>query len=596
MKGKRSDVGSATDSTVDPHRYWNSMRDPSEGQLSDCVLLSSNVNIGYQNSAHHEEYVSSGWSLGESSLVGSHNQVILNDSYQNPAPHEAKGLSGCIMGENSSSGTHNLVNQNAPQGECPRSAPLLGKRIYLSSESPSHDNLDGNQHAEQVVRDRFFTQSSTPQNLLNVEFTGRDDDDDDDCQVIECDDSYRSGSSFQQCPGSGSSSRPFITPLDSRRLSFKRKTLDASADQSSQSGSSSCVHHIESSLWQGVNLHHNTATSVPVPAESIPNVDLSDQSPPRLGLRVGRPASDVPFVLGSSGTGESSRRNFSLRINNLHQQDCIPGAVSSTQDIPGNPNVTSAHRMLRLPPISDSFDLFPSTVAEDGSHQRPTIATLRQNSQSRWYGASRSGIGSSSSVISAERAAVHEELNSRSIPTVIPQHPVFEPASEIANSYQTTGNWGLDAGNFGVCRRTVSSSGGGSSSGVNSPAPLLPSLRNAPHYPRRPSEFSHRSLIPQLDAETGNQDSSYNSLHSDPATSSPDLALPSGSSNHRHPRLHSRSAAVLLERNLGSTLGIPYSSRSLAASGEGRSRLVSEIRNVLDLMRRGEGLASWRML
>ncbi|CBI19496.3 unnamed protein product, partial [Vitis vinifera] len=45
-----------------------------------------------------------------------------------------------------------------------------------------------------------------------------------------------------------------------------------------------------------------------------------------------------------------------------------------------------------------------------------------------------------------------------------------------------------------------------------------------------------------------------------------------------------------MERHGDGVLGIPYSLRTLAAASEGRSRLVSEIRNVLDLMRRGEDL------
>nr|AHW48349.1 C3HC4-type RING finger protein [Nicotiana benthamiana] len=61
------------------------------------------------------------------------------------------------------------------------------------------------------------------------------------------------------------------------------------------------------------------------------------------------------------------------------------------------------------------------------------------------------------------------------------------------------------------------------------------------------------------------------------------------SGRHGHRPSSSRSALVL-ERQLDGAVGVPYSWRSLAAASEGRSRLVSEIRNVLDLMRRGEAL------
>ena len=68
------------------------------------------------------------------------------------------------------------------------------------------------------------------------------------------------------------------------------------------------------------------------------------------------------------------------------------------------------------------------------------------------------------------------------------------------------------------------------------------------------------------------------------------MLLSSGVANQGHHHPYPRSMPWL-ERQDAGLLGIPYSLRTLAAATEGRSRLVvSEILNVLDLMRKGENL------
>lgn len=89
------------------------------------------------------------------------------------------------------------------------------------------------------------------------------------------------------------------------------------------------------------------------------------------------------------------------------------------------------------------------------------------------------------------------------------------------------------------------------------------------------------SLLSSADVASGGQSSSN--------PSSQEMGLPSGEGNQGHPLSRSRGA-VSLDRQLDGALGMPHSLRTLAAASEGRSRLVSEIRGVLDLMRRGEGL------
>ncbi|KAE8727978.1 RING/U-box superfamily protein, putative isoform 2 [Hibiscus syriacus] len=73
-------------------------------------------------------------------------------------------------------------------------------------------------------------------------------------------------------------------------------------------------------------------------------------------------------------------------------------------------------------------------------------------------------------------------------------------------------------------------------------------------------------------------------------TSPQEMLLSSGVANQGNHRQYPRPVSWL-ERQDAGLVGIPHSLRTLAAASEGRSRiLASEIRHVLDLMRRGENL------
>lgn len=83
--------------------------------------------------------------------------------------------------------------------------------------------------------------------------------------------------------------------------------------------------------------------------------------------------------------------------------------------------------------------------------------------------------------------------------------------------------------------------------------------------------------------------SSNHAAQSNSSFATPEMAFPSGLDNHR--RRAPSSRAALLDRHFGGSSRTPYSLRTLAASSEGRSGIMSEqIRHVLDLMRRGERL------
>ncbi|GAA0144918.1 ubiquitin-protein ligase [Lithospermum erythrorhizon] len=562
---------------MDPQSCWNRMMNPSQGQPSDCVVSSSNGSTPYMNSARHEGHASSGWNLCESS----------------------------------SSGACDLINQNNSINDCARAALVLGERRYEFSGNLSFSSLNDNLHTEQIASGSSLMQStSVPSDLTtNLEFAGTNSDrnNDDDCQVIECGNSFRFGSSSELLSGTSSYSHNFAvipsengmyavegaggrpnSSLGGRHLSCKRKMREPSFGQSSGSGSSNYGQNGGSSLCQGTAIYHNAATSMPVAPGNNIGIN-SEESYPRLGLSIGEAASDCPLFLSTSESAERSRTNFRLRINTSQQQDGEPVTFSCTQSASGTSNVLSAQHSLRVPPITNSFVLGPSNVAGNVSLQRPTVSSLRRNSQSRRTRASISRAANPSSAISGDGVSLqYEEPYLRSVPGVVSQHPMFIPATEIGCSSQNPGNWSLAAKNVGTTGSVASSSHGGSRVGFNSHAPPFVPHHHSPHPSRLP-EYAPLSLTTPPGIGSRNQNTSHTPIHFGPNSSLPEIAFPSMSANHGHDRFHTMSS-ILLERQLGSNVRTPYPSRGLAASSQERSRLVSEIRNVLDRMRRGEAL------
>ncbi|KAK6116257.1 hypothetical protein DH2020_049999 [Rehmannia glutinosa] len=173
-------------------------------------------------------------------------------------------------------------------------------------------------------------------------------------------------------------------------------------------------------------------------------------------------------------------------------------------------------------------------------------SSQHSNPQSRWSGAS--SPRTNTSAISGERdPMLYEESMSRNIPRSISEHPMFLPTGEIGSSSQQPTNWNMGGNNIAGNVASTSRAGSG--------------------------------------VESGGQSSNQVARSS----SSQGMGLSSGSGNHGRHVSNSRSA--LSERqHIDGAFGLPHSLRSLAAASEGRSSIMSEIRHVLDLMRRGEGL------
>ncbi|XP_050204065.1 probable E3 ubiquitin-protein ligase RHG1A isoform X2 [Mercurialis annua] len=581
MQGRRSlidslpeildfDHGSSSgNAIIDQQICWNNMQNPAENQLPEFMLSPSRVNNAYISPVDQERHNLSGWSLGEPSSSGA----------QNDASREVQK---CEHGRSSSASTSAIAGSR-----------LEGRR-YEPTNILSLDSIN---------MDPQFMQSSNavPHNLnLNAGFVARGSDNG---PVMESSNMYKSGRTQNEWNSSASGSATFLHPsgsggyiaeendsrpgtsLDGRRQSCKRKAIEGHIGQSSASENSSFFQGSESNAWGGAPSRYDAGRSLSISAPS-------EQVNPRLGLGLRGLASDSIPDPTAAGRPETSQRNFRLRINPSNQESA-PSGLFSTGSAVRRSSVPSSHRSSRLLPIDHSLDFRLPGVDSATSHSQPVVVpvpALPQNLPSfRWNEGSSSRTASASSSMNFPD---REEARSRNITGNIWEHPMFIPATDLRSSVRNPAGRGVTGGtpsipgnNIASASRTGSGSGAHPASAPTWVSQTTPSSRNS----RRLAELVRRSLFP-ASADSGGQSSTHSLLPSGPPGSSEEAMHSSGISSQGHHRSYPRSASWV-ERHGDNVLGVPYPLRTLAANGEGRGRLlVSEIRNVLDLMRRGESL------
>ncbi|KAG6786500.1 hypothetical protein D5086_004670 [Populus alba] len=581
MQGQRSIIGSLPETLdfdhgstsgnaiIDQQICLSNMRNPAENRLTEFMLSPSRMNNPYANSIDQERQNLSGWSLGEPSSSGQQNQ----------AGHDDRKLEhGWSSSASSSAGA----------------GPRLEERRYEPTNILSLNRVNVNPQFE-----RISNSDAIPQNInLNAGFVGHGGDN---CQVMDASAIYKpiGAESERNSPASGPDN--FLRPgnggylveqndgrpgcsLDGRRQSCKRKAVEGNIGQSSVAGSSSFYQRSESNPWPGVPSRYDAGSSLSISAPS-------EQVNPRLGLAVRGLACDAIPESAVAERAESSHRNFRLRINSSNPESSPPSLFSTGSTVRRS-SLSSSHRSSRPLPIDHSLDFRSSSAMDSITPQNQPVLpapALPQNVQSfRWNESSSSRTGTSSSSISLDD---REEPNARNMTRHIWEHPIFAPATELRTSVRNPANRSLTSGQVSGPGNVGSTSRTGASPGIHPlSAPTWGPHTNPPsRNSRRLAEYARRSLFSSsaAAADTGGQSSTHSPFHSG-ASSSEDTVPSSGAGNQGLHRPHPRSASWL-ERQGDGVLGIPYPLRAL--SSEGRSRLVvSEIRNVLDLMRRGESL------
>ncbi|KAM6560188.1 probable E3 ubiquitin-protein ligase RHG1A isoform X1 [Cannabis sativa] len=585
MQGQRGTIGSlpetldfelgatSNNATIDQQICWNSMRNPPESHIQDYLLPPSDMNMAFVNSMNLDGHNMSRWCSHEASSSNTQTEIGTNE--------------------------RKIELGWPPSSPCAVSSARLEERRH---EPSSYASADTNLNP-------IFAQSSHSEvgipsnvNLNAASFVGRGGTR---SQVLEFPNAYKVSGSDMEQNRSISVSDPFLLPsrragfsveendgrqssLEGRRISCKRKAIEGHAGQSSTSASCSYFQPAESIGRLGGPAQNNVAPS------SL-SLYASEQGNPRLGLG-GRTITSDNFL--DSNVPESSRRSFRARTTSLNQPNAAAPVFSTGTGRTVRRSSMSASQS-SLTPVDHSLDLRPTSVVDTIHNQsQPAmmdVPPLPQNVQSlRWNGGSSSRHGSSSrSAAFGDRDIQQlDDLNHRSLPRNMLDHPIFVPATELRNSVRHPANRSLAGPSLSIPGNVVSTPRAGSSANVHpSSAPVWASHHNStPQHPRRFSEYLRRSLFSSVGTEPGGQRSNYLPLRPGQLASSPEVVFPPGASYDGH-HLHPRSASWM-ERHNDNGLGLHYSLRSLGAGADGNnSRLVSEqIRNVLGLMQRGESL------
>ncbi|KAK9287300.1 hypothetical protein L1049_015713 [Liquidambar formosana] len=612
MQGQRStidsypetvdfDQGSVSNNTsMNQQTSWNNLFNPVENRLPNYMLSSTEANFTCGNTVGHDVRSFSGWVSGEPSSSNPPNPLI-DDG---------------IKIEN---GWSSSFSARAGAG------PRLEERRLQPTNIPLHENVNVGSSGNMVSSGPLFLQSSNsnciPQNVnLNAGYMSNGGNNGQGMGSGVSSDLCKSGGSESaQIPsasfssanvGTSSGSSGFVveendggsgSSLGSWGLSCKRKALEGTSGQSYPGGSSSCFTQAENSVWHTVPARNNASNSLSIstPPGNSSSVSTPEQLNPRIGVGMRGVASDVFPSLSVTGNAESSFRNFGRRVNSGHQQESVPFNLSSAGNARRS-NVCTPHQSSRPFSFVESLELRSTAGVAANTSASPSQSHVHIPGLSRtlhpfpWNGASSSRAGSSSGSInlSGERGvALREEANLRSTSRNNGEHPMFVPATETRTLGQDPTNWSLATGNMSTPGVVPSTSRIGTSSSVHPlPTPSWITHHNPPiQNQQRLSGFSPWTLFPSVDSESGSQSAHFPPLPSGPSASSQETVTPSGPNSQGHHQPYPRSA-LLMEGQGDEILGMPHSLRALAADIEGRHRLISEIRQVLNAMRRGHNL------
>ncbi|XP_075516917.1 putative E3 ubiquitin-protein ligase RHG1A isoform X1 [Primulina tabacum] len=576
------DLGSSSvPSGIDSQMSWNSMQASAQNRVPEYRISSGETNISYLHYARHDG-PNGEWSAGQSSSNSAQNQ-----------------------GEQDEGKTENLI------GIHNRATLTIEERQFEPSNIFSFDIHNANPNDNYTTDGLLHARGTSSEALLqdlNMS-SGYRNNEDDYVEIIERPDTYISvGTSNGYRTSAGGSSDSLRLPsgfrgctmeeseygsgsLDGQRASCKRKIFEV-VGESSGAGSSNYYQNAERSQWDAVQSAQLDARNNTMPAQIGNNLvtnNGSERSNSRLRIGVGEAVSVGPFSLNPSGTAENSLRNFSLRSNQSQRQDPMPVNPSSAEVEFGSVDGSSSQNSSRLVFRNRLLDLNPSPVVENGTvHGQSALLQVpfvRRNLQTRWNEASSSRTHSpfaSTPILGERDAGLYNDTAQRNIPRSISDHPIFVPDREMRSSSRYPINWNVASGNHNIAGNAASTSQIATSSGLDSASPNW-SHRSGPQYPQRVSEIVRRSLLSSAGTEFGGQSSNLATRTSSSVTPQEmPLTFRPGMSNQR---------STLLERRRDGAFGTPNSLRVFASATEGRSAIMSEqIRRVLDLMRRGEGL------
>ncbi|CAH2076931.1 unnamed protein product, partial [Thlaspi arvense] len=362
--------------------------------------------------------------------------------------------------------------------------------------------------------------------------------------------------------------------------SCKRKALEGAPSHSFPGESPGCFFQTESAAWnEGLAQYDaSSSLSLSMPSQNSPNgISQSNQQEPRFGIGGGRAvaASAFPSTRSTETLSRPGRR-----LN--------PGQPQETGGFSFSQSGSSVRQQQHLPatsPFVDPVDAraMPITGSSSSGESQSSMIHLPALTRNIHHFAWNASSSSRTNNMPGEGFGPPWDA-----PRVSSEQPVFTtPAAETRNPVQDQSHWSFTRGNPSASGDSPFVHRAGSSSGINAMQPSPTWV--APHNQSRIPEVAPWSLFPSDEPESANHGAPLTLLPTGPSVSSNEAAAaPSGSSSRSH-RSRQRRSGLLLERQ-NDLLHLRHLGRSLAADNDGRNRLISEIRQVLSAMRRGENL------
>ncbi|CAA6670507.1 unnamed protein product [Spirodela intermedia] len=344
--------------------------------------------------------------------------------------------------------------------------------------------------------------------------------------------------------------------LEGRRLSGKRKSMEGDSGQSSGSGSHVCFQQTENGLLHNVSARNvsSSGLNVSTTLENLTGVNAHEE---HLSSRYnaagtrGEP-SECRSSINVEENAESSHGNFRMRINRslAHQADASAPDWQPSLNSSRQPTIWSPHQSSSLIPGNQSLEARLTTPSTNSQGQPQQLSV--HGFPRLVLPLTRNGIPEASHFKRGIKFSGTRRNNTS-------EHPMFGSTTEPRVVAQLPVDWSLASSNLNISGTLPSSSHVGSSSGAH------PSITPRVHYQNLPAQHprSLSEFVPRA----------FPTAESDPGVQLNNMLPQLGLRSHPHPLLRS---AFLMDRRSG-VMGAPLALRTLAASREGRSRMISEL-------------------
>ncbi|XP_072952874.1 probable E3 ubiquitin-protein ligase HIP1 isoform X1 [Typha angustifolia] len=382
--------------------------------------------------------------------------------------------------------------------------------------------------------------------------------------------------------------------MSSRRLACKRKNIEGLEGHSSESESANFFRQNDDSSYNSsysTSYFPSTSSNGHDPFGYLSSANSTGEQLPSFMRRM---SSDSHVPVGESGNAGSSQRNFHARMNSAQQNETFSPNMWSLESTIRHFNFWSPSRSSLHPTSSLNQPLEPRPLASASiSQNQPHIPVVPGFPVQHFHqsGASTFRIGNSSRSVSIEERIINtrEDASARNMAVNSLSDLVSPPDNrQIVQGPRSwiMANQGISvAGNVSFAPRP------GTSSSINQPLgpTWVPHRNPSTGYHRHLPDDVHEPFLLSSGSEIGDRGIYIPVQHSGHSVGFQEIGRQSGAVLRGYQPQHLRSA-LSSDRQSNGAFGIPLTIRNIAADREGRSRMISEIRNALESIRQGGNL------